>query len=539
MDIKRLLLTILTVLCVSVTGLSLVSSLNETQIQSRLELYQTNLLLRVVGLDSDRPVAPEIMDVSIDSIGQAVRAGFGQSNAVQQSLSAYETFQKSAEASLETFNERLDNPDDTITAEELFTLQTEIKQQTQVLAEVDLRIGLLLAMKQERELAQKQWNPLVPDSFTLKDAVNNPAKEPLELVGQTAGIASVLWRDDAGDVIQQTLGNAAKMVPEQLQELDGWFEDLAIARWLTLTDQTDALANLKASATAQANRTAIKLATVNFVPIIGLIIGVGLLIFLVIQRFVQKSQALLALNATESWDIPWSNETVLQVFVVGFFFVGQLVTPLLLGLTTSALGINRAALTGLPKASIILLGYGFLSIPGLWVLRYSIREYWPLAKPWFDYNFRDRWFRWGIGGYALALPLVVGISLVNQLLWQGRGGSNPILGIILENRDPWAIAAFFLTASIAAPLFEETLFRGFLLPSLTRSLSPWGAVVVSALVFAIAHLSLSEVLPLTVLGIVLGGVYLRTRNLVAPILLHGLWNSGTLISLLVLSNGGI
>ncbi|MEM9772299.1 MAG: hypothetical protein AAF889_12010, partial [Cyanobacteria bacterium P01_D01_bin.73] len=165
MDIKRLLLTILTVLCVSVTGLSLVSSLNETQIQSRLELYQTNLLLRVVGLDSDRPVAPEIMDVSIDSIGQAVRAGFGQSNAVQQSLSAYETFRKSAEASLETFNERLDNPDDTITAEELFTLQTEIKQQTQVLAEVDLRIGLLLAVKQERELAQKQWNPLVPGIF--------------------------------------------------------------------------------------------------------------------------------------------------------------------------------------------------------------------------------------------------------------------------------------------------------------------------------------------------------------------------------------
>ena len=127
------------------------------------------------------------------------------------------------------------------------------------------------------------------------------------------------------------------------------------------------------------------------------------------------------------------------------------------------------------------------------------------------------WSVTGVQTCALPISLVVGISLVNQLLWQGRGGSNPILGIILENRDPWAIAAFFLTASIAAPLFEETLFRGFLLPSLTRSLSPWGAVVVSALVFAIAHLSLSEVLPLTVLGIVLGGVYLRTRNLVAPI----------------------
>ncbi|MGD1849307.1 MAG: hypothetical protein ACFCBU_01425, partial [Cyanophyceae cyanobacterium] len=379
MDIKRLLLTILTVLCVSITGLSLVSSLNETQIQSRLELYQTNLLLRVVGWDSDRPVPPEIMDVSIDSIGQAVRAGFGQSSAFEQALKAYQTFRKSAQATVDTFSDRLDNPDNTITAEELFTLQTEIQQQTQVIAEVDLRIGLLLAAEGDRDRAQNQWNSLVPDRFTLKNALTQPATDPLDRVGQTAGIASVLWRDDTGDVLTQTLGRNAETVPPQLQELDGWFEDVAIARWFTLTDQTDALATLKASANTQANRTALKLSTVNLIPIIGLLIGTGLLIFLMIQRLVQKSQAILALNSTESWSVPWSSETILQVFVVGFFFVGQLITPVIISATTGAAGINRASLTGLPKASLILLGYGLLSIPGLWVLRYSIREYWPLA----------------------------------------------------------------------------------------------------------------------------------------------------------------
>ncbi|HBL13196.1 MAG TPA: CPBP family intramembrane metalloprotease domain-containing protein, partial [Cyanobacteria bacterium UBA11162] len=52
------------------------------------------------------------------------------------------------------------------------------------------------------------------------------------------------------------------------------------------------------------------------------------------------------------------------------------------------------------------------------------------------------------------------------------------------------------------------------------------------------HLSLSEVLPLTTLGIVLGVVYTRSRNLLAPMLVHSLWNSGTLLSLFILGSGG-
>ena len=107
------------------------------------------------------------------------------------------------------------------------------------------------------------------------------------------------------------------------------------------------------------------------------------------------------------------------------------------------------------------------------------------------------------------------ISIINQQLWQGQGGSNPLLSLALESQDSVALGIFFFTAAIAAPLFEEFLFRGFLLPSLTRYLPVWGAIVVSALLFAIAHLSLSEILPLATLGIVLGVVYTRSRNLLS------------------------
>jgi membrane protease YdiL (CAAX protease family) len=106
----------------------------------------------------------------------------------------------------------------------------------------------------------------------------------------------------------------------------------------------------------------------------------------------------------------------------------------------------------------------------------------------------------------------------------------------LEEGDPVALLIFFLTAAVAAPIFEETLFRGFLLPSLTRYFPVWGAIGLSALIFALAHLSLSEVLPLTTLGIVLGIVYTRSRGLLTSMLLHSLWNSITMIGLFILGS---
>jgi uncharacterized protein len=59
----------------------------------------------------------------------------------------------------------------------------------------------------------------------------------------------------------------------------------------------------------------------------------------------------------------------------------------------------------------------------------------------------------------------------------------------------------------------------------------------SGVVFAIAHLSVSDILPLTVLGMMLGYVYLRSGNLLSSMLLHSIWNSGSFIGLLILGGG--
>jgi membrane protease YdiL (CAAX protease family) len=172
----------------------------------------------------------------------------------------------------------------------------------------------------------------------------------------------------------------------------------------------------------------------------------------------------------------------------------------------------------------------------LGVLYLSIKSYLPLPPDWFEFNWRSNWPLWGIGGYLVATPIVIVVSVLNERIWQGQGGSNPILQIVLEGKDPIAPWLFFLTAAVAAPLFEECLFRGFLLPSLTRYVPVWAAIGLSGLLFGVAHLSMSEIIPLTTLGIILGVVYTRTRNLLASMLLHSLWNSSTLVSLFILGS---
>ena len=105
---------------------------------------------------------------------------------------------------------------------------------------------------------------------------------------------------------------------------------------------------------------------------------------------------------------------------------------------------------------------------------------------------------------------------------------------MLNSRDPLALALLAITAVVLAPLFEETVFRGVLLPVLGRSLGRSGSVLVSALVFAIAHLSIGELPPLLVLGLGLALLRLSTGRLFPCVVMHALWNGVTFLNLLLL-----
>jgi membrane protease YdiL (CAAX protease family) len=102
-----------------------------------------------------------------------------------------------------------------------------------------------------------------------------------------------------------------------------------------------------------------------------------------------------------------------------------------------------------------------------------------------------------------------------------------------QYNEPLTIFWFMFQAVLLFPMIEELFFRGFLLTFLKNYTTTWGAIILSAGVFAFAHLNLGAVVPLWFLGIVLGIAYEHTGSLVVPMGVHACFNLATALSLLM------
>lgn len=517
MTLKRLILWFLTVLAVLSLGQDLLSSWNKPQIQNRLELYQANLLLH----------ASELRDNS-SPVGNL--QGFSK-NLRQQADSTLQASRNELEAIFKKSLEELEKPaqistNNLVEQENLAILTKQVDRYRSWLDDLDLNLGIIKADLNQNDGAIQLWQSVI-DRPGLKQnnddlLISNLQSERKSKI-KTAGVLIGIWSNNP-----RLLPNADSLISKNL---DGWFRYRALSKLYQLQERESALNNLEITEQKLSQSAAFKLAIINIMPVLGGVVGTLLLIFLLVQRLLKGKESLLATNGDLPWNTPWNGEIVWQVLVFGFFFISQLALPLLF----KGIGIQPPSNDARSQAAFVLFTYIISATGGLGVLYLSIKQFLPLPTGWFQFQGKN-WFWWGLGGYCMAIPLVLVVSLINQLIWHGQGGSNPILPIALENRDGIALGVFFITASIAAPLYEEILFRGFLLPSLTRYLPVWGAIIISSLLFALAHLSLSEVLPLATLGMVMGFVYTRSRNILSSMLLHCLWNSGTLISLYILGS---
>jgi uncharacterized protein len=517
---RRIVLGIMTVFVLYKLIFSLIGTIDRPQIQGKFELYQTNLVL----------VASEWKPtVELEGLGGLQTAIIG-TDFLKAATQQYESARVSDVQAIEKLKLSLAD----LTAGSLdrdrqsSTLQTNLINKTISSAQleidkIDLRIGILQAARKQPEQAIKTWQQVGANSG--QSTSKNIAASLIDIWQQPSGI---------------NRSNAPQIEAEINTNFDGWFRDRIQAQLYTdLCDKTE-LASLLQAEQIKAQNALIKLG-LNTVPriLIGLS-GAGLIVFLTVRFIIlliqrQPNQSIsdvLLANINTPWISPWDWEIVWQVFMLGFFFVGQFLLPFVFGAV-----ISPGSLTMRGQGIYVFASYALMSSLTIGVLYLSIKSYLPLPLDWFKFNWKSNWLLWGIGGYLVATPIVIVVSILNEKIWQGQGGSNPLLQIVLEGKDSTALLLFFLTAAVAAPLFEEFLFRGFLLPSLTRYVPVWAAICLSGLLFGVAHLSLSEIIPLTTLGIILGIVYARTKNLLAPMLLHSLWNSTTLISLYILGSG--
>ncbi|MCW2957446.1 MAG: family intrarane metalloprotease [Solirubrobacterales bacterium] len=133
-----------------------------------------------------------------------------------------------------------------------------------------------------------------------------------------------------------------------------------------------------------------------------------------------------------------------------------------------------------------------------------------------------------IGSYAfllltlgtLTLPFLADTSSDNGIVPDGTGTA-------------WTLA-FVAFATVIAPVFEETFYRGIMFQALRSHRGTWTAAVVSSVFFAVAHLEFDPVALInrSLIGIGLCYVFVRTGRLLPGMFAHSINN--TLVTSLAL-----
>jgi CAAX protease family protein len=131
--------------------------------------------------------------------------------------------------------------------------------------------------------------------------------------------------------------------------------------------------------------------------------------------------------------------------------------------------------------------------------------------------------------FALAL-LLGGYDLLARALDRPV---NPPVMVEMYQTAVWP-PLFWLAVVAAAPLFEETLFRGFLLPSLAMSrLGRAGAVVLTSALFAALHLQydLFDMAAVLALGALLAAARLASGSILLTFGMHVVTNLLALVQI--------
>ena len=283
---------------------------------------------------------------------------------------------------------------------------------------------------------------------------------------------------------------------------------------------------------AEAEKAAFRLALSTVLPLVTALLG-GLLLLGQVWRLLR--------GRLIAWpDVQGPALTLVDMALLvagGFVVISAVGVPLvafpLVGALTAGLGSPRR------EAVSVVINYAVMALPSLLILWRQVRslpkERAPLGG-WMQWRVRPLLsaLRDALAGWLMVTPVVMLTGWLLVRLVGDPGGSNPLLELVLGSRDPLALALLALTAVVLAPLFEETIFRGALLPVLATRLGPLPGVLLSGLLFAMAHISVGELAPLTVLGVGLGLVRLRSGRLWPSVLMHGLWNAVTFLNLLLL-----
>ena len=178
---------------------------------------------------------------------------------------------------------------------------------------------------------------------------------------------------------------------------------------------------------------------------------------------------------------------------------------------------NRRRLYG----NILLTEWlAFTVLLGAWIV---------LERPLSGLGFRPP----GGGGFWIGLALVIVATLALLYSWHAAGSAGPddkrkfreSLGPLIHFLPITGQDYKLLNwVSVTAGIVEETIYRGFALWYFFHYMPVWAAVIVTSLVFALAHSyqGAAGMARVSLVGLALAGLYLLSGSLWLPIVAHAI-----------------
>lgn len=176
--------------------------------------------------------------------------------------------------------------------------------------------------------------------------------------------------------------------------------------------------------------------------------------------------------------------------------------------------LYSGTLTGLTIAITLLLGLYFVALR-------------PKKISWTDVGVKGFPARdwWRIVLWILVL-IVFSVTAVYLTSFLGNTVENSKTESLQQNVTLFTIIIGIISAGIVSPFYEEIFYRGFIYRWLRTRVGMRWAIVISSLIFTLAHFPTMNAMPVNFIsGVVFAWTYERTGSVVPGMIVHGVFNT--------------
>ncbi|WP_415579348.1 lysostaphin resistance A-like protein [Filibacter tadaridae] len=175
--------------------------------------------------------------------------------------------------------------------------------------------------------------------------------------------------------------------------------------------------------------------------------------------------------------------------------------------------LYSGTLTGLTIAIVLMTGLYFIALrpkrlswKEVGVKSFS-KKYWRKIPIWL----------------LITIILSVAVLLLTSLL--GNSADNSKTESLQQNINLFTILIGIISAGVVSPVYEEIFYRGFIHRWLRVRLGMNWGIVISSLLFTIAHFPTLNAMPVNFInGVMFAWVYEKTGSVIPGMIVHGVFN---------------